>query len=69
MFPFFTNLPACLIGMEACGSARYWANQLQVLGHTVKLIAPSLGNNAVTYYSEQLFREAGAIQKVRSKVA
>jgi len=40
MIPFFTNLPPCLIGMEACGSAHYWANKLQGLGHTVKLMAP-----------------------------
>ncbi len=26
--------------MEACGSAHYWARQLQKLGHTVKLMAP-----------------------------
>lgn len=37
---FFANLPPCLIGMEACGSAHYWARQLQALGHTVKLMAP-----------------------------
>jgi len=37
---FFANLPPCLIGMEACGSAHHWARQLQVLGHTVKLMAP-----------------------------
>jgi transposase len=37
---FFANLAPCLIGMEACGSAHYWARQLQGLGHTVKLIAP-----------------------------
>ena len=40
MMPFFANLPACLIGMEACGSAHYWAHKLQELGHTVKLMAP-----------------------------
>ncbi len=40
MMSFFTNLPVCLIGMEACGSAHYWANKLQGLGHTVKLMAP-----------------------------
>ncbi|MBS4642271.1 IS110 family transposase, partial [Aeromonas media] len=40
MLSFFTNLPACLIGMEACGSAHFWANKLQGLGHTVKLMAP-----------------------------
>ena len=37
---FFTNLPPCLIGMEACGSAHYWANQLQRVGYIVKLMAP-----------------------------
>ena len=40
MLPFFANLSPCLIGMEACGSAHYWANTLQGLGHTVKLMAP-----------------------------
>lgn len=36
----FANLPACVIGMEACGSAHHWARKLQGLGHTVKLMAP-----------------------------
>jgi transposase len=40
MAEFFVNLPACLIGMEACGSAHYWARKLQGFGHTVKLMAP-----------------------------
>lgn len=37
---FFANLPACVIGMEACASAHYWARRLQTMGHTVRLIAP-----------------------------
>jgi transposase len=37
---FFANLPACLIGMEACSSAHHWARKLVALGHTVKLMAP-----------------------------
>lgn len=37
---FFANLAPCLIGMEACGSAHYWARKLVSLGHTVKLMAP-----------------------------
>ena len=28
------------IGMEACGSAHYWARKLQEQGHTVRLMAP-----------------------------
>jgi len=42
VLPFFANMTACLIGMEACGSAHYWARKLQTLGHTVKLMALSL---------------------------
>jgi transposase len=37
---FMANLPKCLVGMEACGGASYWARELTKLGHTVKLIAP-----------------------------
>jgi len=37
---YFANLTPCLIGMEACGGAHYWARQLAGSGHTVKLIAP-----------------------------
>jgi transposase len=40
MAAFLVNLPPCLIGMEACGSAHYWARKLQGFGHTVKLMAP-----------------------------
>ena len=40
MAPFFANLVPCLIGMEACGSAHFWARKLQAMGHTVKLMAP-----------------------------
>lgn len=34
------NLPACLVAMEACGSAHYWARVFRSYGHDVKLIAP-----------------------------
>ena len=37
---FFANLPACLVGIEACSSSHYWARRLQGLGHTARLIAP-----------------------------
>ena len=37
---YFANLEPCLIGMEACGSAHYWARKLTELGHSVRLIAP-----------------------------
>jgi transposase len=40
MMPFFSQRAPCLIGMEACGSAHFWARKLRALGHTVKLMAP-----------------------------
>ncbi len=38
---FFAGLKPCLIGMEACGTAHFWARELVVLGHEVKIIPPS----------------------------
>ncbi len=41
MLTFFAKLPPCLIGMEACGSAHYWARKLIEYGHEVRLMAPA----------------------------
>ncbi len=38
---FFAQLPPCLIGMEACASAHYWARTLKGYGHEVRLMAPA----------------------------
>ncbi len=40
MAAFFVNLPPCLIGMEACGSAHHWGRKLASMGHPVRLMAP-----------------------------
>src|SRR5690242_17422776 len=37
---FFVNLPPCLVGLEACAAAHYWARELAKLGHTVRLMPP-----------------------------
>jgi transposase len=42
---FFATLEPCLIGMEAYGSAHYWARKLGEFGHTVRLMAPRPGQN------------------------
>lgn len=36
----FAQLPPCLVGMEACGGAHYWARELRKLGHEPRLMAP-----------------------------
>src|SRR5271166_3215161 len=35
---FFAALPPCLVGMEACATAHYWARELRKLGHEVRLM-------------------------------
>lgn len=40
LIEYFTRLQPCLIGMEACAGAHYWARRLQALGHQVRLMAP-----------------------------
>ena len=37
---YVANVPSCLIGMEACASAHYWARRFEELGHAVRLIPP-----------------------------
>ena len=37
---FISEHPRCLVAMEACGGAHYWAREMERAGHEVKLIAP-----------------------------
>ena len=41
MLEVFSQLAPCLIGMEACSGAHYWARDLTWRGHGVRLMAPS----------------------------
>ncbi len=34
------EIPACVIGIEACTGAFFWQRQLEVFGHEVRIIAP-----------------------------
>ena len=38
---FFVSLEPCLVGMEACATAHFWARELSRLGHEVRLMPPS----------------------------
>ena len=40
MTELFTQMPPCIIGIEACGTAHHWARKLEAMGHEVKLIQP-----------------------------
>jgi transposase len=38
MLAFFKAMPPCLVGIEACATAHYWARELTKLGHQVRLM-------------------------------
>ena len=40
LLPFVAQIEPCLIVMEACSGANYWTREFELLGHSVKLIAP-----------------------------
>jgi len=41
MREFFSEIEPCRIGMEACGSAHYWARELREMGHDAVLMPPA----------------------------
>src|ERR1700740_538791 len=41
LLQYFSKLPACLVGIEACASAHHWARELGALGHQVRLMPAS----------------------------
>ena len=40
LLSFIARLQPCLVGMEACGGAHYWAREMVKLGHEVRLMSP-----------------------------
>ena len=41
LLEFFASLPPCLVGLEACGSAHYWARELVELGDDARMMPPA----------------------------
>ena len=35
------KVPPCLVGIEACATAHYWAREISALGHEVRLMPPA----------------------------
>jgi transposase len=63
---FFANLPACLIGMEACGGAHYWARELTKLGHEVRLMPPQYVKPYVKTHKHDAADAEGCCEAVRA---
>lgn len=41
VLPYFASFEPCLIGIEACATAHFWARELGALGHDVRLMPPA----------------------------
>jgi len=62
---YFVQLPCCIIGIEACGGAHYWARELKELGHEVRLINASY----VTPYRRKNKNDANGAEAICEAVA
>lgn len=40
LLPMLAQLPPCLVGLEACGGAHYWARKITKRGHMITRMAP-----------------------------
>lgn len=40
LIEYMANVMPCLVGIEACGGAHYWARVFEEQGHTVKIMSP-----------------------------
>jgi transposase len=67
MLAFFKALPRCLIGMEACATAHYWARELTKLGHKVRLM-PAKDVKACSVGSSSFSRGKECSGPLRSRV-
>src|SRR5262249_60988064 len=54
---FFARLPQCLVGLEACATAHYWARELQAGGHEVRPMPAQYGKAFVKSSKEEAARD------------
>lgn len=60
LLAYFANLPATVIGLEACGGSHYWGRELERLGHRVRLM-PARDTRALVRTQKNDYHDALAI--------
>ena len=63
---FFQELPRCLVGIEAWASSHYWSRELQVLGHSVRLMPPAYVRPYGAPYRWHSRAGGGAVHSIKS---
>ena len=71
LIAFIEKLPSCLIAMEGCGSAHYWAREFSRLGHQVKLLPAQyvkayVRGNKNDYNDALAIAEASQVSELRA---
>src|SRR6266571_6916228 len=56
---FFKALPPCLVGIEACATAHYWARELTKLGHRVRLMPAKDATRTMPLMPKRFARRCG----------
>ena len=64
---YFANVPACVVGMEGCASAHFWARELRGLGHEVRLI-PAQHVKAYVRGNKNDYNDARAIGEAAGRL-
>jgi len=62
---FFGKQPICMVAMEACAGAHYWAREIGKLGHTVKLIPPAYVKPFVKRQKSEDAQASGVVFRAR----
>ena len=56
---FFSRIPRCVVGLEACATAHYWARELGALGHEVRLMPDRFADSIRASSPSGLREQAG----------
>jgi transposase len=67
MLPFFRNRPPATIVLEACGSAHYWARELQAMGHRPVLLPPHATRAYVPRNKTDRTDAKGLLEAIRNR--
>jgi transposase len=67
--PFMGTLPRCLVGIEACSGAHYWAKELIKLGFEVKLMSPLKVKKYADTHQKNDARDAAACCEAVTRAA